>query len=123
MKHILILVSFLFSLQAFSGGRDSLLKVQDLLQAPQKYDGMIVEVVGIVRIEFEGNSLYPDKTTYSKRSTEKGLWLEIAKTTFENPKNNGTHVVIKGKFNHANKGHLGAWKGALENVTKLEVKK
>jgi hypothetical protein len=70
-----------------------LLKVQDLLQAPQNYDGKIVEVVGIVRVEFEGNSLYPDKAAYSSRSTEKGLWLEIAKTTFENPKNNGQKMA------------------------------
>ena len=123
MKQILLAVTFLLSGVTFAGGKEASVELQSLLKDPQKYNGKIVEVTGVSRIEFEDNALYPDKTAYSNRVYEKGIWLEIAKTSFEDKKNDGMHVVVKGKFNASNKGHMGLWKGALENVTKLEILK
>lgn len=106
-----------------AGGNPTSLGLADLLKAPEKYDGKVVEVVGFATIEFEGNALYLDSLSQKNSSYEKGVWLEIAKTDFELKKYNASKVLIKGMFKLSNKGHMGLWRGAFEQVSKMELVK
>lgn len=114
---------FLFLLLAnvvFASGNSVNTDFTDLLNTPEKYDGKMVEVIGFATIEFEGNALYIDSKSQKNASYKKGLWLEIAKTSFELKKYNGSKISVKGTFKLNNKGHMGLWRGALEKVSKVE---
>jgi hypothetical protein len=123
MIQVYFLGFILLSNITFAG--DNLAKVDfsRLLKNPQMYDGKIVEITGFANIEFEGNALYLDQKSQNEATYEKGLWLEISKTSFEQKKYNGSKILIRGTFKLSNKGHMNLWKGAIEQVTKLVIVK
>lgn len=123
MRRAFFLVTLLITNVAFAGSKVTTVDMKSLFNEPQKYDGKVVEVTGFVTIEFEGNALYLDQKSQAGTSYDKGIWLEISKTSFENKKFNGANVLVKGTFNLGNKGHMNLWKGALEKVSKLEIYK
>lgn len=123
MKRVYLLGFLLISNITFAGGNLANVDFSTLLKNPQKYDGKIVEITGFANIEFEGNALYLDQKSQKEATYDKGLWLEISKTSFELKKYNGSKILIRGTFKLSNKGHMNLWKGALEQVSKLEVVK
>ncbi|NOT77747.1 MAG: hypothetical protein HOP07_01945 [Bacteriovoracaceae bacterium] len=123
MKLIFFFLFFLLANVALAGGNSVNTDFIELLKNPEKYDGKVVEIIGFATIEFEGNALYMDSKSQKNASYEKGVWLEIAKTPFELKKYNGSKVLVKGIFKLSNKGHMGLWRGALEQVSKVELVK
>lgn len=108
---------------ALAGGHSVNTDFTDLLKNPEKYNGKVVNITGFATIEFEGNALYLDSKSQKAASYENGVWLEIAKTPFELKTYNGSKVLVKGMFKLSNKGHMGLWRGSLEQVSKVELVK
>lgn len=123
MKRISFFLFLFLANVALAGGHSVNTDFMDLLKTPEKYDGKVVDVTGFATIEFEGNALYIDSKSQKNASYENGVWLEIAKTPFELKKYNGSKISVKGMFKISNKGHMGLWRGALEQVSKVELVK
>lgn len=92
-----------------------------LIANPDEYDGKVVRVMGVGRLEFEGNSIYLHKEDYEMRNSRNGLWISLGSeaTPYEDAeKYNGEYVLIEGVFSKENHGHMGLWSGAIVNITR-----
>ena len=111
------------------GAADHNLKSVSLMQlivTPEESDGKLVRVIGVSRIEFEGDGIWFTKEHYKHRVYENSLWIEpdlnaLGATRQQLEQFNGKYVLMEGTFNKDNNGHLGMYSGALENVTRFQL--
>lgn len=86
---------------------------------PGDYAGKRIRVEGFLILEFEGNSLYLDKEGYKAGLTGNALWVDTP--SWADPaaqkRLSGRYALVEGTFNPLRHGHVGAWGGALENVS------
>lgn len=98
-----------------------------LINNPNKYNGRLVRVEGVGNIEFEGTQLYWSKGIYNDCNNEDryhidAIWLDLDPYADESELN-GKYVVVEGRYNKNNKGHMDCSCGALENITLYEALK
>jgi hypothetical protein len=99
------------------GERTSILA---LIAAPEKHDGMRVQLVGFLNIEFEGNSLYLDQNSFEHLIFKNGLWLVLTEHEIEKYRSlSGKYVIITGTFDAKDQGHRGNWSGSLKQLTEI----
>jgi hypothetical protein len=84
-------------------------------------DGKFVEIVGVYRRNFEDVALYPSRNADS----QKALWLEM-KIPDSIPlarldSLSERKILVIGRINISDKGHLGAYLATLENITCLKA--
>ncbi len=87
-----------------------------LLANPERYDGRVVRILGFVRIEFEGNAIYLHKEDFDHGIAKNGFWLA-------GPRPQGvsdTYAVLEGTFRADRAGHLGAFSGSIDKITRLD---
>jgi hypothetical protein len=100
------------------------LSLVQLIANPDKYNGKIVRVIGFLKLEFEGNGLYLHEEDYKVHINKNGLWIDpSADMQKRKAKINLRYVVIQGKFNAKETGHMGSWSGSIESVTRCDVVK
>lgn len=94
--------------------------IVDLIANPLAYDGKQVQVIGYLVLEFEGNSVYLHREDYEMNISRNGLWVSLAKdaSKAESQCKSGNYVLLLGKFNANNRGHMDMWSGSIENVSK-----
>lgn len=97
-----------------------------LIANPDKYHGKPVRVIGVARIEFEGNGIWFTKEHYKHRVYKNSLWIEpdykaLGATPKQLKEFNGKYVLMEGIFNKDDKGHMGMNSGALEKVTRYDL--
>ena len=97
-----------------------------LILNPEKYHGELVRVIGVSRIEFEGDSVWFTKEHYYHWILNNALWIEpdykaLNLTRDQLEQFNGKYVLLEGIFNKDNHGHLGMYSGALEQVTRFQL--
>lgn len=93
-----------------------------LLAAPERYHGKRVEVVGFLRLEFEGDALYLHAEDYRYSLTRNGLWVDRTKEMGEHQKElDRRYVRVEGTFDARRTGHMGLWSGALREVRRCTV--
>lgn len=94
--------------------------VGELLSDPGQYDGKYIQVTGYVRLDIGGDGIYPSQET--ALDFKKGIWLEINSEEIKKYRSSydGQYCLIEGKFNAQNKGRMGRWNGALEEISRLE---
>lgn len=88
-----------------------------LLIDPDKYDGHIVRVTGIVSAKYESFALYPNQESYFYHINENGFWLvmsnrestQIKLTPFD-----GRWVTLVGRVDAKQKGAFGLFAGLIE---------
>ena len=104
-----------------------------LLANPEKYNGKKVRVTGFLHVQFEDNAIYLHKDDADYLIGENALWVAYAKEPNLQPicKDkfsasgakqrffDGRYVLIEGRFNMKNHGHLGAFSGAIEDVSRI----
>lgn len=95
-----------------------------LIASPNEYDGKRVQIVGFVRLEFEGNAIYLHQDDDVHGILKNGLWLNVEKL----PKAtrlqvDGRYVFVEGIFSMEDRGHLGLWSGALHDITRMEPRR
>jgi hypothetical protein len=100
--------------------------LSQLIATPGKYHGKVVRIIGVARIEFEGDSIWFTKEHYVHRIYENSLWiipnykaLNTTRTKLE--RMNGKYVLMEGIFNKDKHGHGGIFSGTLENVTRFQI--
>jgi hypothetical protein len=91
----------------------------ELIARPEEFDGRRVRVIGFVRLEFEGNGIYVSREDWEHSISRNGLWIEppenVLRQDFQ-PR----YMLVEGRFDAANHGHLGMWSGAIVEVTRFE---
>jgi hypothetical protein len=87
-----------------------------LIANPSLYDGRRVETSGYLNLEFEGDALYVGKDDFEAFATQNGVWFDGPKMADMNARRalDRHYVQASGIFHAGQKGHLGAWRGALE---------
>jgi hypothetical protein len=95
--------------------------VADLLRNATAFEQTLVSVTGVVRIEFEGNSLYPDEASYKGRDSTRALWLDLGWPVAPDISAlDGHRVSVVGTFVTERKGHFGVFAGSLSDVRTVE---
>ena len=97
----------------------------ELIARPEVYHGRAVRVIGFVNFEFEGNGLYLSREDWQQSIYRNGLWIDAPRSAQTEsgrpaPDLNQRYVIVEGTFNATHGGHLGAWSGAIEHVTRLD---
>ncbi len=95
----------------------------NLIVDPQSYNHKRVRVIGYLNLEFEGNGLYFHKEDYDNSICKNGLWVDMSRDSMRLPnikKLIKNYVIVEGTFD-TKTGHMGAWGGSIEKITRLEA--
>jgi hypothetical protein len=114
---LLLLLVCSFSGLVFSQEEPVKVSLEDILGAPDKYNGKLIETRGFLLQEFENSALYANvKWQYAK-----GIWI-TATTDFHISRDevNRRYVIVTGLFDSNDHGHLGSFRGTLK-VQKLLI--
>ena len=100
--------------------------LMQLIVNPEMYHGKLVRVIGVSRIEFEGDGIWFTKEHYKHNVYMNALWIEsdynaLGVTRQQLEQFNGQYVLAEGVFNKDNHGHLGMYSGAFEKVTRFQL--
>lgn len=90
-----------------------------LIATPEKYDGQLVRVIGFLRIGFEMTAIYPHEQDCLIGATRNGLWVGIDP---EKTEMDWTYVLLEGAFRAGDHGHMGAYSGAIRDVSRLDLR-
>jgi len=98
----------------------------NLIATPEQYDGKLVRVTGVAKVEFENSGLYLSRDDYKNAITKNAVCLTLDEkllgTTYENlKKSNGKYVLVEGIFNSKKKGHFDRYSGTIDNITRYEL--
>ena len=93
-----------------------------LIAEPQKYDGKRVQVIGFMRIEFEGNAIYLHREDFEYGISKNALWVDIPTdmTKRQRDDTNLHYVICVGVFRAKSHGHMGMFSGTITEVKRLE---
>jgi hypothetical protein len=91
--------------------------IVELIATPEMFDGKRVRTVGFVHFEFEGNGLYLHKEDWTHSLYRNGLWVDLAKGVSRTDCQDH-YVLVEGTFRSGNRGHMGLWSGAVEEITR-----
>jgi hypothetical protein len=89
----------------------------ELIARPEKFDGRRVRTIGYAHFEFEESALYLHEEDYAHAIFLNGVWLDLGEGVSRAECQN-RYVVVEGTFRSGNRGHLGAWSGAIQDVTR-----
>jgi len=100
--------------------------LMQLIVNPEKYHGKLVRVIGVSRIEFEGNGIWFTKEHYKHRIYKNSLWIvpdyrALDATQQQLEAYNGKYVLMEGIFNKDDHGHMGLNSGTIEKVTRFQL--
>ena len=100
--------------------------LMQLIMNPEEYHGKLVRVIGVSRIEFEGDSIWFTKEHYKHNVYINSLWIDpdydaLGDTRQQLEQLNGKYVLIEGVFNKDNHGHMGMYSGAIEKITRFQL--
>jgi hypothetical protein len=99
-----------------------LVSLIQLISTPKAFDGEVVEVVGFLRIEFDGNALYLHKDDFEQRISKNRVWIGLdAKSQDAAAKLNMQYVILVGTFDASNKGHMSMHSGALLHIGQMSA--
>jgi len=88
-----------------------------LIATPEKYDGKVVQVVGFLRLEFEGNALYIHEEDYKSGITKNAAWVvRNAKVNDRAEALNMHYVILLGTFDAGRHGHMDLFSGSLTDI-------
>jgi hypothetical protein len=94
-----------------------------LIAVPEKYNGVLVRTIGFVRLEFEGNVMYPHREDYENALVGNGVWIDIDEKRLK--QETSTHIMryclIEAIFDANHRGHFGIWSGSLKDIKRFEV--
>jgi len=95
----------------------------NLIATPEKYQGKIVQVVGYLNLEFEGNAIYIHKEDYENALLKNAVWVDVSRNeAIKNAKAfNKKYVIMVGVFDMKDNGHMGMFSGTIKNISRLDL--
>lgn len=127
MKATLIIgLCFAFVSSALCGGAANNdaqdVSIIRLIASPRDYAHKLVRVVGYLDIEFEGDAIYLHEEDCKRALTTNALWIQAKPEMMKELKQlSRQYVIIEGVFVPSNKGHMGLFSGALDNITRVDI--
>ena len=130
MKNLLPIIILIFSTNTFAHGSANQkaigVSILQLISSPEKYHNKLVRVIGAANTEFEGNKICLTKEHLKHWVSKNCVWhspnyIKLLATPGMLEKFNGKYVLIEGIFNKNSNGHMGAFSGSLENVTRYQL--
>jgi hypothetical protein len=96
--------------------------VIDLIANPTKYDGKQVQIIGFLRLEFEGDAIYLHQEDFEHGISRNAIWIDrpVDLSEKQTAEVNNKYVICQGTFRAADHGHMGLFSGALTSITRLE---
>lgn len=130
--------------QVTNGAED--VSIVNLIATPERYDGKVVRVDGVVILEFEGNAIYMTKADAENHISKNSIWLDLDYSKFGIPEKepsdpeqlkqavskakrlknmSGKYALIEGVFDKNSRGHLGLCSGSIKvtRIAHFSVKK
>ena len=97
--------------------------ILQLIANPERYDGQRVQVIGFLRLEFEGSGIYLHREDYERGIPQNGLAVQLpsAITKEQTDAVNMHYVICLGTFVAAPRGHFGLWSGTIKDIERLQV--
>jgi hypothetical protein len=92
----------------------------NLIINPYKYHAIKVRVIGFVRLEFEGNVIYPYQEDYIHSLLGNGVWIDVPPNT-NLEELNLKYCLIEGTFDATDRGHKGLSSGSIKNINRFEA--
>ncbi|WP_431260871.1 hypothetical protein ACQ86G_12630 [Roseateles chitinivorans] len=91
-----------------------------LIATPWGFDGRRVQIIGFVRLEFEGDAIYLHRDDEAAGIQKNGLWLEVEGLSAQERREfDGRYVLVEGTFSMQDRGHFGLWSGAIRDITRM----
>ena len=94
-----------------------------LIATPERYEGRLIQVVGFIRLQFEGNAIYLHREDYESGLTENGLWLDT-RSCKTRPRSSANftkgYALVSARFTVTRRGHEDAYRGELYDVRRCE---
>ena len=113
-----IIVLFAASAEPVSGSIENTVSIVQLIATPEKYQGKVVQVIGFLRLEFEGNAIYLHEDDYKHAIYKNGLMIvNNANIEAKAGKINLHYVILEGTFDGDNLGNKGLNSGTISNIT------
>ena len=92
-----------------------------LIANPTEHHGKVVRVIGFLRLEFEGNALYPHRDDFEHNIHKSSVWLSLGWPVPEKYREaSDDYVLVQGTFDADDHGHRGSSSGALKDITRIE---
>ena len=93
--------------------------IQELVAAPDKFNGARVRVIAPCLIEFEGSALYATEEARDAHAADQAVWLQLNWPLLpERRALNGKYVLVEGQFVSDLRG-VERFQGAIIDVTSL----
>ncbi|HID21276.1 MAG TPA: hypothetical protein EYP14_02615 [Planctomycetaceae bacterium] len=94
-----------------------------LLAHRDRFHGKRIQVQGFLRVQFEGNAIYLCKEHAEYGLSYNAFWVSFDKDAipYGGRRYDRQYVVVEGRFNKDNLGHLGGWQGAIEDIDRVIV--
>lgn len=91
-----------------------------VIARPELYDGKMIQLIGYMNLEFEGNGIYQSEELFKHGGSADALWLDVEGMRCKPPFSRGW-VLIEGTFNGERRGHFGMYAGTLEKITRMDA--
>lgn len=96
--------------------------LRELVARPDRWRGRRVAVEGYLHLESEGGALYPTAEDYQRRNRRLALFTTSFLRDALGPtcRCNDQEVVVIGMYDPSDKGHEGAWGGAVKDIEQVQ---
>lgn len=104
------------------GQTDNLVSLIQLIATPERYAGKRIEVIGFLRLEYEGDMLYLHEDDYKCKIYENAVWIGVNKKQRQDFEDRNLHyVLIVGTFKAGNSQILMHANGTIVNITEVKI--
>ena len=105
------------------GGDPETVPLLRLIVDGATYDGREVWVSGVLRVEYEGDSLYLTREHFEMRIRENSVWVSFYEgldaEAADLARLNGRYVYVQGTFSATEHGHGVRRNGSIQRVTQI----
>jgi hypothetical protein len=92
-----------------------------LLASPQKYDGKLIRVIGVLGIQFESNALYLHEEDYEFGITKNSFFVRLTEEQERKFRAlDKKHVIVEGMFSANGPEAREMTSGAIFDISRLE---
>jgi hypothetical protein len=122
MKLIALLCLATFLIAPMQAQQPTDVTLVQLIANPEKFDGRLIRVIGLLRLEFEGNVLYLHREDYENAILGDGIWVDVTPAIRkQSAKLNMNYVLLEGVFSAGDRGHMGMWSGSIKQIRRSEL--
>jgi hypothetical protein len=95
----------------------------NLIATPDKFHGRRIRIIGYLHLEFEGNAIYLDQESFSNAVDANAIWVDLPgwATNSKTQPLNDKYVLIEGRFDSKDRGHMGLFGGSIGQIDRLEL--